>query len=140
VETRDRRGRFVGGACGGSDGQGCCGLFARRRRKRQEYVFQWAATAAGIEREELERRCQAHAGLELQPTFRPRGPFDGGRRLRYAEAGFEEALVMFPNGAGDLAKDRWSGGEYAVVARKVEPRSVLSWRPWRATPLHRSPQ
>jgi SAM-dependent methyltransferase len=35
-----------------------------------------------------------------------------------AEAGFQEALVMFPNGSGDLASDRWTEGEYAVVARK----------------------
>ena len=35
-----------------------------------------------------------------------------------AEAGFHEAQVIFPNGSGDLEKDRWSEGEYAVVARK----------------------
>jgi 2-polyprenyl-3-methyl-5-hydroxy-6-metoxy-1,4-benzoquinol methylase/glycosyltransferase involved in cell wall biosynthesis len=34
-----------------------------------------------------------------------------------AEAGFEQATVRFPNGTGDLAKDRWSEGEYAVIAR-----------------------
>ena len=36
-----------------------------------------------------------------------------------AKAGFDEARVIFPNGIGDLSKDRWSEGEYAVVARKV---------------------
>jgi len=36
-----------------------------------------------------------------------------------AEAGFEEAIVRFPNGKGDLATDRWAEGEYAVVARKL---------------------
>jgi glycosyltransferase involved in cell wall biosynthesis/SAM-dependent methyltransferase len=35
-----------------------------------------------------------------------------------ADAGFGEATVMFPNGNGDLAEERWSEGEYAVVARK----------------------
>jgi len=33
-------------------------------------------------------------------------------------AGFSEAIVLFPNGTGDLEKDRWSTGEYAVIARK----------------------
>jgi SAM-dependent methyltransferase len=33
-------------------------------------------------------------------------------------AGFESAIVMFPNGNGDLDHDRRSTGEYAVVARK----------------------
>jgi 2-polyprenyl-3-methyl-5-hydroxy-6-metoxy-1,4-benzoquinol methylase len=36
-----------------------------------------------------------------------------------AESGFDEATVLFPNGSGDLAKDRWSEGEYSVVARKL---------------------
>jgi glycosyltransferase involved in cell wall biosynthesis/2-polyprenyl-3-methyl-5-hydroxy-6-metoxy-1,4-benzoquinol methylase len=35
-----------------------------------------------------------------------------------AESGFDEATVMFPNGSGDLARDRWSEGEYAIIARK----------------------
>ena len=35
-----------------------------------------------------------------------------------AEAGFDEAVVIFPNGTGDIAKDRWSEGEYAVLAVK----------------------
>lgn len=34
-----------------------------------------------------------------------------------AEAGFGQAQVMFPNGTGELAKDRWSEGEFAVVAQ-----------------------
>jgi O-antigen chain-terminating methyltransferase len=34
------------------------------------------------------------------------------------QAGFERALVMFPNGTGDLESDRRSQGEYAVVAWK----------------------
>ncbi len=34
-----------------------------------------------------------------------------------AEAGFSEAVVTFPNGTGELASDRWSAGEYAVIAR-----------------------
>ena len=33
-------------------------------------------------------------------------------------AGFSEAMVLFPNGTGDLETDRWSQGEYAVIARK----------------------
>jgi SAM-dependent methyltransferase len=33
-------------------------------------------------------------------------------------AGFSEAFVLFPNGTGDLEADRWSQGEYAVIARK----------------------
>ncbi len=36
-----------------------------------------------------------------------------------AGAGFEEAVVIFPNGNGDVAKDRWSEGEFAVLARKA---------------------
>jgi SAM-dependent methyltransferase len=32
--------------------------------------------------------------------------------------GFSEATVVFPNGSGDLDDDRWSQGEYAVIARK----------------------
>ena len=36
-------------------------------------------------------------------------------------AGFESAIVMFPNGNGDLDHDRRSTGEYAVVARKGKP-------------------
>jgi SAM-dependent methyltransferase/glycosyltransferase involved in cell wall biosynthesis len=36
-----------------------------------------------------------------------------------AEAGFKEALVMFPNGEGDLDRDRWTEGEYSVVAGKL---------------------
>jgi SAM-dependent methyltransferase len=35
-----------------------------------------------------------------------------------AEVGFQEATVVFPNGSGDLGKDRWLAGEYAVIARK----------------------
>lgn len=35
-------------------------------------------------------------------------------------AGFEEAVVMFPNGTGELEVDRWREGEYAVVAKKRE--------------------
>jgi len=31
--------------------------------------------------------------------------------------GFEEAIVIFPNGSGDLERDLYSQGEYAVVAR-----------------------
>ena len=34
------------------------------------------------------------------------------------QAGFERALVMFPNGTGELESDRRSQGEYAVVAWK----------------------
>ena len=34
-----------------------------------------------------------------------------------AEAGFKETLVIFPNGSGDLVADRWTEGEYSVVAR-----------------------
>jgi glycosyltransferase involved in cell wall biosynthesis/SAM-dependent methyltransferase len=34
------------------------------------------------------------------------------------EAGFGEAVVMWPNGTGDLDVDRWHDGEYAVIARK----------------------
>ena len=33
-------------------------------------------------------------------------------------AGFSEARVLFPNGTGELELDRWSQGEYAVIARK----------------------
>jgi len=33
------------------------------------------------------------------------------------EGGFSEAQVIFPNGTGDLEVDRWSQGEYAVIAR-----------------------
>ena len=33
-------------------------------------------------------------------------------------AGFSEAHVVFPNGIGQLEVDRWSQGEYAVIARK----------------------
>ena len=33
-------------------------------------------------------------------------------------AGFSEATVLFPNGTGQLELDRWSQGEYAVIARK----------------------
>jgi len=33
-------------------------------------------------------------------------------------AGFSEASVLFPNGTGQLELDRWSQGEYAVIARK----------------------
>jgi SAM-dependent methyltransferase len=32
--------------------------------------------------------------------------------------GFSEATVLFPNGSGELELDRWSEGEYAVIARK----------------------
>jgi cyclopropane fatty-acyl-phospholipid synthase-like methyltransferase len=32
--------------------------------------------------------------------------------------GFSEASVLFPNGTGQLEHDRWSQGEYAVIARK----------------------
>lgn len=32
------------------------------------------------------------------------------------EAGFGAARVMFPNGTGELATDRWAEGEYAVLA------------------------
>jgi SAM-dependent methyltransferase len=32
--------------------------------------------------------------------------------------GFSEASVLFPNGTGQLESDRWSQGEYAVIARK----------------------
>jgi SAM-dependent methyltransferase len=34
------------------------------------------------------------------------------------EAGFSEATVMFPLGSGDLETDRWSQGEYAIVAHQ----------------------
>jgi SAM-dependent methyltransferase len=34
------------------------------------------------------------------------------------EAGFEQAIVIFPNGCGELDRDRRSQGEYAVLARK----------------------
>jgi SAM-dependent methyltransferase len=37
------------------------------------------------------------------------------------QAGFERALVVFPNGNGDLEHDRRSTGEYAVVAWKDHP-------------------
>jgi glycosyltransferase involved in cell wall biosynthesis/SAM-dependent methyltransferase len=33
-------------------------------------------------------------------------------------AGFSEATVLFPNGTGQLELDRWSEGEYAVIAHK----------------------
>jgi hypothetical protein len=33
-------------------------------------------------------------------------------------SGFSEASVIFPNGTGQLDQDRWTQGEYAVVARK----------------------
>jgi SAM-dependent methyltransferase len=33
-------------------------------------------------------------------------------------AGFGECRVLFPNGDGDLSTDRWTQGEYAVIARK----------------------
>jgi glycosyltransferase involved in cell wall biosynthesis/SAM-dependent methyltransferase len=33
-------------------------------------------------------------------------------------AGFSEAMVIFPNGTGELELDRWSEGEYAVIAHK----------------------
>jgi glycosyltransferase involved in cell wall biosynthesis/SAM-dependent methyltransferase len=33
-------------------------------------------------------------------------------------AGFSEANVLFPNGTGELEVDRWTQGEYAVIARK----------------------
>ncbi len=36
-----------------------------------------------------------------------------------AEAGFDEATVMFRKGSGDLAKHRWSEGKYAVIAGKA---------------------
>jgi hypothetical protein len=32
--------------------------------------------------------------------------------------GFESALVSFPNGSGELERDRREQGEYAVVATK----------------------
>jgi HlyD family secretion protein len=32
--------------------------------------------------------------------------------------GFEEAAVVFPTGTGDVQTDRWSQGDYAVVARR----------------------
>lgn len=35
-----------------------------------------------------------------------------------SEAGFRECRVLFPNGCGDLSTDRWTQGEYAVIARK----------------------
>ena len=35
-----------------------------RGRKRQRYVFQWAAEAAGMDPEELARRCEADPSLE----------------------------------------------------------------------------
>jgi O-antigen chain-terminating methyltransferase len=38
-------------------------------------------------------------------------------------AGFEQAYVMFPLGTGDLAEDRESRGEYAVVATAGDARS-----------------
>jgi SAM-dependent methyltransferase len=43
-------------------------------------------------------------------------------------AGFEEAFVFHPNGRGDIEVDRYSTGEYAVVARAVAPaqRTVAS--------------
>jgi 2-polyprenyl-3-methyl-5-hydroxy-6-metoxy-1,4-benzoquinol methylase len=34
--------------------------------------------------------------------------------------GFDRAYVLFPNGSGDLNRDRLAQGEYAVVATKVE--------------------
>ncbi|HET9058892.1 MAG TPA: methyltransferase domain-containing protein [Acidimicrobiales bacterium] len=36
-----------------------------------------------------------------------------------SSVGYSEAFVVFPNGSGDLSQDRWSQGEYAVVARKM---------------------
>ena len=33
--------------------------------------------------------------------------------------GFSEATIIFPNGSGDLDRDRQIAGEYAVVARKA---------------------
>jgi hypothetical protein len=33
-------------------------------------------------------------------------------------SGFSEARVLFPHGTGQLEPDRWSQGEYAVIARK----------------------
>lgn len=35
-------------------------------------------------------------------------------------AGFADAIVVFPNGSGELDMDRWRIGEYAVVATKRE--------------------
>lgn len=32
--------------------------------------------------------------------------------------GFATAVVIFPNGSGDLDRDRWAQGEYAVIATK----------------------
>jgi SAM-dependent methyltransferase len=32
--------------------------------------------------------------------------------------GYEESLVVFPGGTGDLDRDRWAMGDYAVIARK----------------------
>lgn len=32
--------------------------------------------------------------------------------------GFASAVVIFPNGSGDLDRDRWAQGEYAVIATK----------------------
>lgn len=34
------------------------------------------------------------------------------------EAGFPRAHVLFPNGSGNLESDRWSEGEYAVIAHR----------------------
>jgi SAM-dependent methyltransferase len=33
--------------------------------------------------------------------------------------GFDEAMVVFPEGVGDLRLDRWRQEEYAVIARKA---------------------
>jgi SAM-dependent methyltransferase len=33
------------------------------------------------------------------------------------DAAFDEAVVIFPNGSGELETDRWNEGEYAVIAR-----------------------
>ena len=35
-------------------------------------------------------------------------------------AGFGSAEVVFPLGGGQLDEDRWTQGEYAVIARKAE--------------------
>ncbi|MCA1832483.1 MAG: class I SAM-dependent methyltransferase [Actinobacteria bacterium] len=37
------------------------------------------------------------------------------------DAGFASAYVMFPNGVGDLARDRRIAGEYAVIAYTASP-------------------
>ncbi len=38
--------------------------------------------------------------------------------------GFATAVVIFPNGSGDLDRDRWSQGEYAVIATKQAVRGI----------------